>query len=251
MTVHILATCRNPELIKATLLVFDTIRVGFPTAEIRVTGNGLHPYVEEMVQRACAKVGAILTNEPEMRHDEWVQKQIWNAMQPFWICDTDMIFWESVEQWKFTHAWAGRLQPEYLDPYSHTIHRQRLHTSLMCIRPDELRDLMLRFDGGFPKTNVFPRTVAFVQQQLQPVRIDGKVFTYFMDTGANLYHAVGGEAFTEQQLDSFSHLHAGTWSDLINLPLRRMHEEIYANPESARGIWRKQNEFYANNPSPL
>lgn len=252
MKVLLLATCRNPELIPATLLVFETIRVGFPTAEIVVHGNGLNHLTGEAVHRRVQAVGGQMICEPGIRHDEWVKQIIWNEMQPFVICDTDMIFYEAVEHWKFVHPWAGRLQPEYLDPYSNTIHRSRLHTSLMFIRPDELRDLMLRFDAHFPKSPIFPRTINFIGQQLQPLRTKGGVRTYFMDTGANLYHAVGGEAFTETQLDAFSHLHAGTWSDLItNMPLRATHEVIYANPESARGLWRMQEQFYAAHPPPV
>lgn len=250
--VEILATCRNPKLVRATLLVFDTIRVGFPTSEIVVHGNGLHPLIEEMVWRSVQKVGGKMIPGPAMRHDDWVQKMIWLNDKPFVICDTDMIFWEQVQQWEFDHPWAGRLTPEYLDPYSKTIHRQRLHTSLLFIRPDELRDRMLRFDGAFPKASIFPHTIDFIHQQLQPVRIGETVHTFFMDTGANLYHSVGGDAFTEEQLDCFSHLHAGTWSDLINdHEFTSFHEQVYADPEKARGLWRKQEEFYAAHSSPI
>jgi len=39
MNVFILATCRKPELLRMATLVFETIRVGFPTASINVFIN--------------------------------------------------------------------------------------------------------------------------------------------------------------------------------------------------------------------
>lgn len=251
MKLHILASCRNPELLPGTLLVFKTLRVGFPTAEVCVHGNGLHPLIEEAVRRAANEAGAELEPIVAIRHDEWVRKIVVGEMEPCVISDTDMIFWERVDHWTFSHPWAGRLQPEYLDPCTNTVHRQRLHTSLLFVRPDEVRDRILRFDGIFPKTPVFPRSVNFFGQQLQPMRKGDRVVNYLMDTGANLYHAIGGEGFTPEQLECFSHLHAGTWSDLIrNIPIRQAHEEIYRNPELARGLWRKQEEFYKAHPPP-
>lgn len=245
MTVEILATCRNTKLIEMTRLVFRTIRVGFPSAKIKVWGNGLNPLVEELIARDVDAIGGAFSNFPEQRHDEWFQKLLWMNMQPYVVCDTDMVFYDEVQSWVFQHPWAGAFQPEYLDPWSHTVHRPRMHTSLMFIRPDEIRDRMLRFDGRFKKAPIFPGTINFIGQQLQPVMTEAGTVVHFADTGANLYQCIGGDAFSEAQLDAFAHLHAGTWSDLLNLPeVTELHAEILKDPNVARGIWRRQREFY-------
>lgn len=248
--VVILATCRKPELLPATLLVFKTIRVGFPTAKITTYGNGLR-FVMPEVEKAARSVQSEFLPASALRHDEWVQQMIWNNDHPFVICDTDMIFFDKVEDWQFDQPLAGYLQPEYFEPFTKTIYRTRLHTSLLFIRPDEVRDRMLRFDGKFPKAPILPVGINFIGQQYQPVRMeDGKVRTYFMDTAAVLYHAIGGNSFSPQQLDCYAHLHAGTWSDLLSPQMRAMHEELMANPDKARGMWRGQEEFYSQHPVP-
>ncbi len=244
MKVCILATCRNPDLLPATLLVFDTIRIGFPTADIRVYGNALGP-MAGFVRSRCADVGAWFRDYPDRtKHDKWVASMVWNHDEPIVICDTDMIFFEMVEHWEFLHPWAGFLQPEYLDPYLMAVQRERLHTSLLFVRPDEVRDRMIRYEHSMNHPPDYAGMDLFAQQW-HPVKGGIPIFT---DTGGSLYHAIGGDAFAEAQLDCYAHLHAGTWSDILGeldgAPWTEHVREMMKFPAQLRGIWREQADFY-------
>jgi hypothetical protein len=251
MTVEILATCRNLELLAATLLVFKTLRTGFPTWKARVYGNGLPKHAEYLVGVECVKNGCEFSNVQPMRHDEWISKLLKHNRQPFVICDTDMIFYESVESWQFENPFAGAYQPEFLDPYSQCVHIARLHTSLLFIRPDEVRDRAIRFAMTIPNTPVFNVKMDFVKQQIHPVSVGAVSYKAFLDTLATLYQAIHGQHFTQAQMDCYTHLNCGTWSDLRSDGLREFHEVVYKDFSKARGLWRKLELFYQEHPSPL
>jgi hypothetical protein len=93
--VHILATCRNPELLPATLLVFKSIRVGFPTAEIHVVYNNLSLEHEGILNGENRNYHAetILPLTSTIIHHEWITLLLEHETEPFFICDTDMVFW--------------------------------------------------------------------------------------------------------------------------------------------------------------
>jgi hypothetical protein len=74
--------------------------------------------------------------------------------------------------------------------------------------------------------------------------------TLFYDTMAGVWHAVGGRSFTAAEDGLFSHLHCGTYVDLMrgqNGPgdgLAKLHELVYQDPGLARGILAGQMEYY-------
>lgn len=247
--VLILATCRKPELLPYTLLVFKTLRVGFPTAEISVhlngaEGSGLNGWaatVMEAAQMAGCKVEVIA----EITHHEWIEKLTQTEICDFWILDTDVIFYASVEGWTFETPLAGALIPEFNDPFLCAITRSRLHTSLMHIRPIELRTATLKYEEQHPQT-IYNPMVNGIYPQCYP--LNGK--SYFNDTMSLVYHAIGGTAFTPQQKDAYFHFHFGSFSDLVlpKMPKEMLaaRTEVLANPSLGIGLWRQQEEWFAS-----
>ena len=245
MKVKLLLTCRHSKLVEMTSLVFRTIRVGFPKAKIVAELNGNHhPLIEEHLARATKSADCEMVAIERTRHDAWVHKQVWSSDEPTVICDTDMVFYERMDTFEFEEPWAGMRIPTYFEPFTKTISVERLHTCLLFIRPDEVRDKLLRHDARFMKREFFPRAMDYIGQRLVPIGSD----VLFYDTGATLYHAVGGSWFNAQQKDKFTHLNAGTWSDILNMPaLTETHRLAIENPESVRGMWREHERFYAEN----
>lgn len=217
-TVFLLATVRNPALLEAALLVFKTIRTGFPTSNIHVTGNGLEVFFEQEVGHACTRIGATFANNRRTAHDEWIERLIMAGNGPMWICDTDVVFFGKVEGW-FLDQWhgpmlAGRFEPEFEEEWTQTRHVARLHTSLMWLNIPCVRQAMRNWMGRFP--NIWHTAqMNLIRQQFIPVAGQQPLF---YDTCAGLYHAVGGHKFMDEQNAAFEHLHCATYSDVVTAP---------------------------------
>jgi hypothetical protein len=247
--IHILVTVRKTELLPAATLVFKTLRVGFPTSPIFVWGNGLPMFLEDQVRAAARPTGATFNNLKPTCHDHWIEQLVLNQAQPFWICDTDMVFFDECE-WFFdgrdSDLFAGRFEPTWHEPWTDSVHVERLHTCLQWFNPVALRAAM----AGWLHSTV-PQVFAnaempLIRQHFVPVR-GGK--TLFYDSTAGLWHAGGGTKFTARQNGAFEHLHCGSYSDEVGKVdvlkgLPAMHEAIIQNPELARGIQKQQDEFY-------
>lgn len=249
--VHILATVRNPLLLDAALLVFKTLRIGFPTAPVAVWGNGLNPAAAAAVDLArLACLGpSTFQNLTEHSHDDWIETLILKSQTPFWICDTDMVFHNPVESWLPElrgYPFAGRLEPEFAEEWTHTTHVARLHTCLMYVDPARtraaIREIMNRVPELWRRSAQWP----LIRQTFVPVRRetpDSRLQTLFYDTMAGLYQAGFGQAFTAKQDEAFDHCHCGTYADLVSphltLPgggsLLDTHRAIYENPAQIKG----------------
>ena len=238
--VHILLTIRKPELYTASTLVFSTLRVGFPTAQVTVYRNRIND------ARPLEDAG-IEYREIDTIHHEWIESLLATEEAPFWILDTDVHFWESVEGWQFTEPMAGRLIPQFFDEYSNCIDQPRLHTALMWLDPVTLRNKVKEYRAQFPKHG-FNHLANLVHPICLPIR---RGRTLFFDTLSLMYHAVGGQPFTTPQLDAFEHMNFGTISDLVLPRLKdgpefaRRRAAFLACPGAFRGTWRSQEEYYA------
>jgi len=248
MTVHILATCRSEKLLHHTLCVFDTIRVGFPTAHIVVHGNDLPDYAEGPVLASCELVDATYRPISKTIHHRFVKYLCEQMPESFVVCDTDMVFYDKVEDWKFDTALAGFFIPEWQDDFSGCITRPRLHTSLLFVNPQLLRDDVRWHFSQVPDTDFTPIANLYYPQV---VPLAGEL--YFYDTASLLYHAVGGTAFTAEQKDAYFHFNFGTIEDIVlpRLKDREVHESWrelrVASPSAGKGSWRGQMDYYARN----
>lgn len=238
--VHILATCRKPELAKMTTLVFATLRVGFPSAQVTVYLNGDCELNCPEIVSACTATGCQVITADTIHH-EWIKSLVQSASEPFWILDTDVILYASVEGWSFDTPMAGRRIPEWDDEFSKCITRPRLHTSLLYLDPARIKAELTKL----PEATVFtPKADLF-----NPLVLPLNQRNYFYDTAALLYHQLGGQSFTPTQLDAFFHFNFGTIEDVV-LPtltekLEAARASVLKNPAFGKGRWREQDEYYA------
>lgn len=248
-TVNILASCRNIELLPATLMVFRTLRVGFPTSLVKVQINAMHPTARRAVTAAAQATGCQVLDTPvghAIRHDEWVEKLFHSQKVPFWICDTDIAFFDSIEGHDLKGNFAGRYVPDFDDEWTGTRHAERLHTCLMWFDPKTAAHAMWAWACKLPESWMAPK-LEFFRQAYWPQR-DGK--TLFHDTTAGLFHTIGGTCFREELNDKFEHLNCGTYSDLVAPSLKdapdfaSAHAAMPDHPELTRGIRRQQTAYY-------
>lgn len=245
MKCFILATCRNEELLPYTTLVFKTIHVGFPDTEVFVTGNELTATALEKTEAAALGASCKFTNLPKQTHQKWIQKLIAEQKEPFWICDTDMVFYQSVEDWEFTAALAGYRVPEFYDEFTKMVTRSRLHTSLMRIDPFAMRVACSKYWLAHRTTEFNP-----FLEMWDPIVVPLNGRSYFYDTMAVAYHALGGQEFTDEQKNAYFHFHFGSFSDLV-LPalsagegMKAARNIILEDPSQGIGMWRAQDEYF-------
>jgi hypothetical protein len=246
--VFILLTCRKPELLPYTAVIFHTLRTGFPTADVILRSNALPTYAFGQIEKLAKDTDCQWEDDnSETIHHRWIEALVNRESKPFWICDTDIIFYESVERWNFETALAGWRIPEWQDDFSGSITRARLHGSLLYMDPLKIKAQWAEKTKACPETPFTPLVDPF-NPLVQP--INGRL--YFHDTCSVLYHAIGGTAFTDRQKDAFFHFNFGTIPDLVLPRLRAaaginmdvVRDAILADPIKGRGQWRSQEEYY-------
>lgn len=245
-TIHVLATVRQPELLRAALLVLRTWRIGFPDGRLMVWGNGLEE--GSPVQTATRAFGGVYAHLPDTSHDGWVEGLIQRSLDPFWICDTDVVFFDRMEAPERGASFAGRLEPGFCEEWTRTLHVERLHTAVMWINPVATRQAMRSEIVKVPVPWRYSAEFPLVRQTFVPHR-NGP--TQFYDTMAGLWQAGFGTPFTAEQDAAFEHLHCATYIDQIGPhlgggELKAVHDGIYEDPARARGLAVKQAEYYAS-----
>lgn len=258
MRVHILTTVRREELLPASTLVFPSLRTGFPTADVTVHLAGWEQNAMwDEVMKACNAAGVNHTtvrNPGENPHyaPAWIEELLATETEPLIICDPDIVFWKTIEDWSFGDAlMAGRFIPQFRDRFTNCITRPRLHTSLLYLNPARIREEIEKYFAQFPVTPFNPRP-NLLHPMFHPIRIADGVRNYFYDLCALLYHAIGGQSFTHDQLENFDHLGFGSISDLVvphypGYDLRMKAFVVFDNPKLLKGQWRVEDQFYADN----
>lgn len=242
--VYILVSCRNPELWKASTLIFQTIRTGFPNNELFVRGNNLNLEQADEIDYMVGMQDGWFFNGDLQPHWQWIENLIENQPGPLVICDTDVIFHADVsEAFSFPVALAGRAVPRFRCPITGCITRERLHTALMWIDPVRYRDGVAKL-----KVNLsHPFGMRFDMELIRPRIYPEHLEFYLHDTLGAAYHALGGSSFSDFILDRYDHLNAGTYLDLLDekIPGSRARQEVMIDhPELARGLWRQQQKWY-------
>lgn len=246
MKVFILIWCKNPANANNSLLTFRTLRTGFPSSEVVVYDNA--SIIGEQTKRLCQEVGAqYFRFEKEIRHHAYLKLILLNEPNAI-LVDPDIIFWEQVEHWDFSHYLiAGRLIPNFYDHYTrcHTV--SRLHSSLMWL-PD-LKQLRSHFTI---------KTARYFDPITHQTAIVGSEWV-FWDTLAGLYHLFKEQSycFGERELNAYDHLFCGTHLDLViddigaDSIIAKGSRMAMENMASLKGYWRQQDEYLTANPSPF
>lgn len=250
MRVFILAGCRSSALIDYSTLVFKTLRIGFPVSEVEVLIN---PPISDADQLGIALVASdagckVTVLKDEWKHHEFVEKLVMTEDEPFWLVDTDVIFYGNIELWDMGDRYlSGAFIPEFQDDFTKAITRSRLHTSLLYVNPKEVRKRKTLYSQRHPETIYNPEANLFY-----PLFMPFNGRSIFYDTASMLYHAIGGTKFTEDELNHYFHFHFGTCAETV-LPHLRGAEEIAKrrrtilnNPGLGIGKWREQMEYFRN-----
>lgn len=229
--------------------MFDTLRIGFPNDRITV-------HINKDCDKYCPDIVSLCQREDcttryvSTIHHQWIESLVETETKPFIILDTDVIFWDKFQLGRINRPIAGRYTPRFYCKFTKAFTMHRLHTSLMYIHPTEVKREMRAVKSWFNQTRFNP-----IINPFYPIQIPDKDKSLFFDTCALLYHAIGGQAFTEEQLQSYDHLNAGTWIKELNtaypeLNMVEAHKEIYKNPMLAKGIRKVQDQFYAIHSTP-
>jgi hypothetical protein len=253
--VFILATARKPELLPMATLVFKTLHIGFPHATVKVHYNGTDGADALEAVKNAAFTSRIddteVTAIDRTIHHKWIESLVAKEQEPFWILDTDVIFYDRMQDEYPGQPLAGCRIPEWRDEFSGSITRARLHTSLLYIDPKLVVEKWTAFRKSVPFTEFTP-----MANPIYPLVIAFKKQAFFYDTCSMLYHAIGGQSFLEREKDKLCHFNFGTISDMV-LPrlapkvaadwLTRQ-AEILSNPVLGKGEWRSQLAFYEARP---
>jgi len=240
-TVVILTYCADPALAYGSLLVFDSLRIGYPTNDIVVIDNGSHVDIRAKIKDAAISTSCAFVQKERFNfvdHFQWLlfDQMNWSSVV---LVDPDVVFWEKMQLSKTNALMTGRLIPQF--KRSNVVSMSRLHPSHLYFSSlEKLRDNVATIPSwGF---NPIGQTSA---------AIDGVLHSW--DTCAPLYHAFKNDclAFNEDQLNSYDHLFYGS-----HLPLLKSlketdvpciaHNLVKNNrvPE-LKHIWRAQEKYFA------
>lgn len=256
--VRILCTVRRMDLLASSLLVFRSLRVGFPTAQVFVTPNlpgalrlDDHETAVESITAAAREVGAVVQERDHTRHDHWLEHLILRAQSPFVIVDTDMVFHASMEGVATPEPLVGPWEPTHLNPVTGMQHQGRLHTCCLYVDPSAVRFALREVvRDRLPKQpwmiDYTPVRGSVEFSQNPKVRPDK-----FWDTAARLLHVVQYSCLAPEDLARFTHLHAGTWRDHAGAKLPGLNEAHqcairgdidFAEVRAAQARWYQANQ---------
>jgi hypothetical protein len=249
MKVFILTYCRKPELLYGTTLVFKTLRVGFPNAEIDVIDNNSIPEVRERLRDLARENNCgftqIESHHVAIGHHDYLERLVFSKMEGACaFVDPDIIFWENCEEFEFDGLMGGRLIPMFQEDFGGCLTMPRLHTSFLLINEIEL----LRERLGSIRAEYFDF------QPFTPYMFKVDTGWWRADTGASLYAALKDEVycFSDKELNAYDHIFCGSHTDWmlgsISQEDRRDFEQIhrYAKDDYRllRGIWRRQEKYF-------
>jgi len=242
--VFILTTCNAPENLRNTLMVFKTLRVGFPTADVFVVDNFSDSTTIPAIEDAAVSVGASFWRLPgRVEHGRFITDVTSRQQGAVAIVDTDVAFWASCEDIDIGDAlFGGRFIPRLETPDG--VHVARIHPSLFLV-PDaqKLWEACRHVaDTGFKGIEFKPFESCYY--------VDGDGRTVMVDTCAVVSGALADRAyhFGPRELERYDHLFLGTIPEMVDvLPLHEDTRGVIAaghaleRVEDLKGIWRQQN----------
>lgn len=238
--VVVVTTCRRVEDLRLATLVFDSIRVGFPTWPIVVIENRSLPETVPAIEDAVKRVGGTLRRVAStLPFASIIEGVLGEANGRVVIVDPDVVFWDNCEGWDFGDALvAGRHQPESV--VEGIRYLERLHTSFLWI-PDaqKLREELHRRTGAW----CYPATWAPAEMDVDGQRV-------ICDVGAQVFSAIRGRTrhFGNNHLAAYDHIGFSTQPHFLGLlgdhyekVTREAHALAKSDPSALRGLWKRQS----------
>jgi len=243
--VNILTFCKGQSSFYGNSLIFKTLRVGFPNAEIFVYDNASPHLFSEKIKVLSEENDCHFARlETEINHHAFIDTIISNNKdnEDIVFLDPDLCFWENCENWRFDSLLAGRLIPRFYDEFSGCITHPRVHTSFLWVpKPKEL-------------LGEINKLIKFEYQPFQPYMyfLENKWFRY--DTLSSLYSVFNEriKTFNEKELNSYDHLFCGTHLDLVkdylndDGQLNDIHDKAKKDYKLIKGIWREQEKHFTD-----
>ena len=240
--VFIITRCIDLSCRKSATLVFNTIRVGFPTFKVICAYLGDFKEVEDEIIDKCAKNNIEFTT-PRLETNNQVIEMLVNITNAdFIVLDSDVVFHKNLEWYKPNKSLSGRYIPRQYESFLDVEVMDRLHTSLMYFTniPEIREKIKSSFDqkcgGRFTPYNVF-----------NPIILKHNGISIFYDSCCNLYHALGGEAFDSKVLECYDHLFCGSFYGEVQKEkpnLDKFFDSVFSDNKVIKGYYKKQNKYW-------
>lgn len=241
MKIFIPVMCRNEEHLESSLLIFKTLRIGFPSFDVEVHIDYDSICKSQIIDELGKNNLRYIITPEHFSTYKWTEELIREEQDPFIILDTDVIFYENCEGIGFYSTLMGCLIPEFFDPYTEAWTQPRLHNSFLYINPAKF----CAYANRIVELEYVP-----VASLIKPLLIPSKLKSIFYDTLAIAYNIMYCQVFPETVLDKYCHLHCGSLLNTVGesfLPevnLKEVHKQVCANPALGKGMWRQQKEWY-------
>lgn len=264
VTVKILVTVNDMQQFDACTLCFETLRVGWPTADIYVHINGRR-YLDEVVNKFSSFYDPYTgkgktfwrVEQPVIHLADWIREQVNQTYPgPLVIADPDIVYWKSCEDWDFSDGTllAGYYHPRMWNDFAKCVSVERIHTSMMVF-PDtaKLRGAIVR---AYPLAQVAHGEYCPCDPFMPAVRFDAGVPIYW-DCCSNLYNmllkippAWALRHFGPEHKSCFDHLNSASFYDCMVERLegetkegfKLAHREWVKNPTP--GLWPLVDRYY-------
>lgn len=216
--VCILVSIPDSKFYENCTLVKNTLRVGFPTAEIHVSINDIGTNSDRVYARRefeAAGADYVFMLPKRIHHADWIRESLVipsDDRRPVVILDADIHFWKSCEDWEFKTLMAGFYCPEMWNDWAQCRSVPRLHTSFLWFSDPHKLWLKLSqiypLNGEYTPCNPFMCSVNWINGE--PI---------FWDSTAGLYNMIGGAHFGPEHTECYEHLNS---SGFVEEMVRRM-----------------------------
>lgn len=207
--------------------------------------NASVPDAREVLRRRAVEAGCSFHQfAVEVLHHDFLKTCVATANGPVVICDPDIVFWDTVEDWEFEQLVGGRRIPMFFDEYTQCVTLPRLHTSLLFIRDaNRFRQVI----GGIQR-------VRFDFDPFQPVMVRQGSQWLRYDCGSTLYHALPEDMqpFLTSHLDAYDHLFGGSDPEFLKTLVQsgdretwqQWHDAAKHDVTKLKGIWVAQDAYF-------
>lgn len=230
-------------------LIFKTLRVGFPNAQVTIVDNASVPGARMIIEGlAMTHDCKYMQLDHPVAHYQFIEWVVNNASGTVIFLDGDVILWENCEGWSFCdYLYAGRYIPKFRDEFTQTVTEERVHPSFVWIDDCE----RLRNEIAKIKDKYF----CFLPYHHQMFRSPDTGEWHFQDTLGLLYQALKEKVylFTETELRAYDHLFAGSYYSLLletinneqdKELLRHTHDLGKTDYRKLKGIWKLQDDYF-------